>query len=235
MTRSPSTRKTASINSNHDRAERNPLKNQLATANCRSSPLGSSTSTSRVETLFPRSIRTITLSGSSATCRDTRPGFLPAAASTDRAAVREAPLMREQDLQPFARDRRRGRGCVKKLNRFMRPSVRTACRTGPCGRSARPSRRSRPAAAWPRPYRRGRARSSGCSSVTGEPILEARSTSWLSGMMPSSGIERISSTSSMLEHLAARGARRVVAGDQQVLVHPLALLGLHASWNRAGR
>jgi hypothetical protein len=35
-------------------------------------------------------------------------------------------------------------------------------------------------------------------SVTGEPILEARNTSLLSGIIPSNGIERISRTSSIL-------------------------------------
>ena len=54
------------------------------------------------------------------------------------------------------------------------------------------------------------------------PRLEARSTSWLSGMMPSSGIERISSTSSTFS-ISPRSARgRIVAGEQQVLLHPLA-------------
>src|SRR3954467_2510680 len=43
-------------------------------------------------------------------------------------------------------------------------------------------------------------------SVTGEPRLEARSTSSLSGMMPSSGVERISRTSSILS-ISPRAAR----------------------------
>src|SRR4029453_11027566 len=40
---------------------------RFGAASAGSSPLGSSISTSRVETFFPRSMRTITLSGSSAT------------------------------------------------------------------------------------------------------------------------------------------------------------------------
>src|SRR3954447_25123565 len=50
-------------------------------------------------------------------------------------------------------------------------------------------------------------------SVTGEPTLEARSTSSLSGMMPSSGVERISSTSSM-DSISPRAAR---AGSKRVI------------------
>ncbi len=62
-------------------------------------------------------------------------------------------------------------------------------------------------------------------SVTGEPTLEARSTSWLSGMMPSSGIDRISRTSSIFSISPRAAAGRVVAGEQQVLLHLLAALG----------
>jgi hypothetical protein len=49
-------------------------------------------------------------------------------------------------------------------------------------------------------------------SVTGVPTLDAFSTSWLSGMMPSRGCREDFQDVVDIEHLAARGARRIVAG-----------------------
>jgi acyl-CoA synthetase (AMP-forming)/AMP-acid ligase II len=62
----PSTRKIGGISSAPAGAARQP-----ALAKVRSAPTGNSISTSSVETCFPRSIRTMTLSGSSTTWRET--------------------------------------------------------------------------------------------------------------------------------------------------------------------
>src|SRR5215204_659697 len=59
-------------------------------------------------------------------------------------------------------------------------------------------------------------------SVTGDPMLEARITSGLSGMIPRSGIERISRTSSTL----SISPDRVIAREKQVLFDPFAIRGL---------
>ena len=101
----------------------------------------------------------------------------------------------------------------------MPPSARTACRRSASCRSERPSSRSlalQPAGGVD--DRRGPARSRVARASPASRRLEARSTSSLSGMMPSSGIERISSTSSIFSISPRCGARRVVAGEEQVLV-----------------
>ena len=86
----------------------------------------------------------------------------------------------------------------KNLNSLMPPSVRTTWRRAPSCRSARSSRRSRPGAAWQRRDRHAPGGLAGLPIVTGVPRFEARSSSSLSGMTPSSGIDRISSTSSIV-------------------------------------
>src|SRR5262249_52763824 len=114
-------------------------------------------------------------------------------------------LMREQDLQPFPRNRRRAAAKpVKEVHAAFRPNSLL--------KIPRLSLGTRIGIVWPLSRRAASkyARAGGLAglfSVTGDPIFEARSTSSLSGMMPSSGTDRISSTSSIAS-ISPRAARQ---------------------------
>src|SRR5689334_5549086 len=115
------------------------------------------------------------------------------------------PLMGKHDLQPLPRDRSGFLRLEKaqdahatlrpnKPERKLLRSVGTTMSTS-SPRSRRAASRYALAGAL-----------AGFASVTGVPRLEARSTSVLSGMMPSSGIDRISRTSSTFS-ISPRPAR----------------------------
>src|SRR5262249_8728375 len=122
-----------------------------------------------------------------------------------RLAARGAPLVRQQDLEPVARDRRSPPSLdpAKPRHAALRPksfSIRRFLSVGSViGRFPPLTRRTASQSA-----RAGAL--DGLQTVTGEPMFEARSTSSLSGTTPSSGMERISSTSSRLS-ISPRAAR----------------------------
>src|SRR5262245_24038240 len=116
-------------------------------------------------------------------------------------------LVREQHLQPLARDRRRPPRPkqIEQHHAALRPNSLVSRPVRSLGMVMGTSSpwSLRAASRYPRA---GPLVAS--SSVISAPTLDARSTSWLSGMMPSSGTERISSTSSMFS-ISPRAARRV--------------------------
>ena len=136
-----------------------------------------------------------------------RKNFLAQHAQQIGLAAQSA-FMRKQDLQSLASDR--GGGLVAAETAEADP-----CSCGPPSQQTiheapalgRNLHRHRLAAQPPRRVDIG---PGGCAvgmlSVTGVPTLEAFNTSWLSGMMPSKGVARISRMSSMVS-ISPRAAR----------------------------
>src|SRR5262249_62223239 len=130
--------------------------------------------------------------------------LLPQEAQQIGLAARRA-LVRQQDLQPLPRHWSGAPAPerVEEAHAALRPNRLSNRRLRSVGmligtlspRSLRAASRSARAGALVE-----------LLSVTGEPMFEARSTSSLSGMMPSSGVERMSRTSSMLS-ISPRPAR----------------------------
>jgi len=119
--------------------------------------------------------------------------------------VNRVAFVREENLQPFPRNRR-GTAAkqIEELHAAFRPNSllkMPRLSLGICTGIVSPF--SRRVASK---YARAGALS-GLLRVTGDPTFEARSTSSLSGMMPRSGMERISSTSS-IESISPRAARQ---------------------------
>ena len=201
-----------------------------------SAPAGAriSRSTSRVESVSPLAILTRTLSRSMAQCLAMTCEDLLAQDGDEVGAANERALVRQQDLQPFARQGRRvadaeelqqfhaaflpnsmpNRLFLSRGNRDVEALAAQAAgglHIGLGGRALRVVQRHR-----------------GADVGGPQHVLALRDDA---EQRDGQDLEHVLG----LQHVAALGAGVVVAGEEQEFLHPLAALGLARSWNRAGR
>ena len=139
---------------------------RLAPRTSRSKPLGTSISTSSVDTMLaPVHPDDDLVRIEHDMPRDHGEDFCPQQSQQIRLAA-QAAFMRQQNLQPFPCNRRGSIAAAEAAaaDSVMRPSVPAAGSSGPCVRPAPSWRRFRPSGGARRRYRRGPARWRRCSA-----------------------------------------------------------------------